>query len=82
MRGRGGFKRFVRRGYQRRGLYSVIAIKRFFKTVALCAVLATPFSAAADDPDFLTVAVGSFDLVQDDDQAAELRVEYRFDKKF
>ena len=82
MRGRGGFKRFVRRGYQLRGLYSVIAIKRFFKTVALCAVLATPFSAAADDPDFLTVAVGSFDLVQDHDQAAELRVEYRFDKKF
>lgn len=60
----------------------MIAITRFFKTVALCAVLATPFSAAADDPDFLTVAVGSFDLVQDHDQAAEFRVEYRSDKKF
>ena len=54
---------------------------RFFKTVALCAILATPFSAAADDPDFLTVAVGAFDLVQDHNQAAEFRAEYRSDKK-
>ncbi|MFT5486144.1 MAG: lipid A 3-O-deacylase [Paracoccaceae bacterium] len=54
---------------------------RFFKTAVLCAILATPFSAAADDPDFLTFAVGAFDLVQDHDQAAEFRAEYRSDKK-
>lgn len=54
---------------------------RFFKTVVLCAILATPFTAAADDPDFLTFAVGAFDLVQDHDQAAEFRAEYRSDKK-
>lgn len=54
---------------------------RFFKTAVLCAILATPISAAADDPDFLTVAVGAYDLVQDHDQAAEFRAEYRSDKK-
>lgn len=54
---------------------------RFLKTLALCAVLAMPVSAAADDPDFLTVAVGAFDLVQDNDDAIEFRAEYRSDKK-
>jgi lipid A 3-O-deacylase len=68
-------------GYQRRGLCSVNTILRVFKTFALCAVLATPVSAAADDPDFLTVSVGAFDLVQDHDQAVEFRAEYRSDKK-
>lgn len=54
---------------------------RLFKTVALCAILATPFNAAADDPDFLTFAVGAFDLVQDHDKAVEFRAEYRSDRK-
>ncbi|CAN0510703.1 unnamed protein product, partial [Laminaria digitata] len=53
----------------------------FFKTAVLCVFLAAPVSAAADDPDFLTFAVGAFDLVQDRDQAAEFRAEYRSDKK-
>tara|TARA_R110002072_G_scaffold7162_6_gene39400 strand:+ start:701 stop:1186 length:486 start_codon:yes stop_codon:yes gene_type:complete len=51
------------------------------KTLVLGVFLVMPFSAAADDPDFLTVAVGAFDLVQDHDQAAEFRAEYRSDKK-
>jgi lipid A 3-O-deacylase len=59
----------------------VIGAFRFFKTFVLCVFLVTPFSAAADDPDFLTVSVGAFDLVQDHDQAAEFRAEYRSDKK-
>ena len=59
----------------------MIGVLRFFKKFVLCVFFATPFSAAADDPDFLTVAVGAFDLVQDHDQAAEFRAEYRFDKK-
>ncbi len=54
---------------------------RFLKTLVLGVFLVMPFSAAADDPDFLTVAVGAFDLVQDHDQAAEFRAEYRSDKK-
>lgn len=54
---------------------------RFFKTVAFCAILATPVTAAADDPDFLTFAVGAFDLVQDHDKAVEFRAEYRSDRK-
>jgi lipid A 3-O-deacylase len=59
----------------------VITIRRFFKAFALYAIIAAPFSAAAEDPDFLTVAVGSFDLVQDRNQAAEFRAEYRSDRK-
>ena len=54
---------------------------RFLKTLVLGVFLVMPFSAAADDPDFLTVAVGALDLVQDHDQAAEFRAEYRSDKK-
>lgn len=59
----------------------MIGIIRVFTTFVLGAILVAPVSAAADDPDFLTVAVGAFDLVQDHDQAAEFRVEYRSDKK-
>tara|TARA_R110000868_G_scaffold2930_6_gene19985 strand:- start:35124 stop:35621 length:498 start_codon:yes stop_codon:yes gene_type:complete len=54
---------------------------RFFSTFVLCGFLAAPLSAAADDPDFLTFAVGAYDLVQDHDQAVEFRAEYRSDKK-
>lgn len=54
---------------------------RFLKTLVLCAVLVMPVSAAADDPDFLSVAIGAFDLVQDHDKATEFRVEYRSDQK-
>ena len=57
------------------------AIPNIFRTLAICVWLGIPVSAAADDPPFLTFAVGAFDLVQDNDQAAELRAEYRHDKK-
>lgn len=54
---------------------------RIFKRLLLCGLLAAPTPVLADDPDFLSVAVGAFDLVQDHNQAAEFRAEYRSDKK-
>jgi lipid A 3-O-deacylase len=43
-------------------------------------LLITP-SAKADDPDFLTVSAGWFDLNRQKDQGAEFRLEYRSDYK-
>ncbi|MAF48177.1 MAG: acyloxyacyl hydrolase [Rhodospirillales bacterium] len=37
--------------------------------------------ALADDPDFLTIGAGWFDFNRQKDQGAELRLEYRSDKK-
>ena len=59
----------------------MIGVLRFLSRVGLCGILAAPIPALADDPDFLSVAVGAFDLVQDHNQAAEFRAEYRSDKK-
>ena len=59
----------------------MFGVLKSLKIVVSCAVLAMPFSAEAADPDFLTVAVGAYDLVQDHDQALEFRAEYRSDKK-
>ena len=58
------------------------AIQNIFRALAICGLLGVPASAAADDPPFLTFAVGAFDLVQNNDQAAEFRAEYRHKKKF
>ena len=66
---------------QLRGLLKVTGGFRVFKRLLLCALFAAPVPALADDPDFLTVAVGAFDLVQDRNQAVEFRAEYRSDKK-
>lgn len=38
-------------------------------------------TATADDPDFLSFAVGQYDFNQRDDEATELRLEYRSDEK-
>ena len=57
------------------------AIPKILGAIAVCGILGAPASAAADDPPFLTFAVGAFDIVQDKDQAAEFRAEYRHDKK-
>lgn len=54
---------------------------RIFKRLLLCGFLAAPVPALANDPDFLSVAIGAFDLVQDNDKATEFRAEYRSDKK-
>lgn len=54
---------------------------RILKKLLVGALLVAPVPALADDPDFLTVAVGAYDLVQDNNQAAEFRAEYRSDKK-
>ncbi len=39
-------------------------------------------AAAQDDPDFLTIAVGKFDVFRNREEDAEIRVDYRFGKKF
>jgi lipid A 3-O-deacylase len=44
-------------------------------------MIAAPFPAMADDPDFLTFAIGYYDLVQEHDKAVEFRAEYRSDLK-
>ena len=50
-------------------------------SVALALAFAAPAAAQeADDPDFLAVGLGYFDI-NDDDGAAEFRLEYRSDKK-
>ena len=47
--------------------------------LAMAAIPAAP--ATADDPDFLSFAVGQYDFNQRDDEATELRLEYRSDEK-
>lgn len=49
--------------------------------IALAAAIAQPAPASADDPAFLTVAGGWFDLNRQKNEAAEFRLEYRSDKK-
>lgn len=44
-------------------------------------LLAVSTSAAADDPDFLTLGAGYYDIYQTKHEATELRAEYRFDEK-
>ena len=48
-------------------------------TLAMTAIPAA--TATADDPDFLSFAVGQYDFNQRDDEATELRLEYRSDEK-
>ncbi len=52
--------------------------------IALAAVaLASPTQAQqTDDPDFVTIAGGWFDMNRQKDDSAEFRLEYRSDKKF
>ncbi len=49
--------------------------------VALAAVAAGPAPARADDPAFVTVAGGWFDMNRQKAEAAEFRLEYRHDQK-
>lgn len=42
---------------------------------------ALPLPAAADDPDFLTVGIGWYDINRQVDEATSFRAEYRSDKK-
>jgi lipid A 3-O-deacylase len=53
------------------------------RTVCLALVLwlGTATASRADDPDFISVGLGAFDVF-DDQTAAEARLEYRSDKKF
>ena len=50
----------------------------------LAVVMVFPSGAAraADGPDFLTLAVGKFDIYSNREQDAEIRLDYRFGNKF
>ena len=55
--------------------------KSILAVAAIVAGLLMTPSAQADDPDFLTVSAGWFDLNRQKDQGAEFRLEYRSDYK-
>ena len=55
--------------------------KSILAVAAMVAGLLITPSAQADDPDFLTIAVGAFDLNRQKDQGAEFWLEYRSDYK-
>ena len=58
--------------------------KKFCSTVIIAGVVFSLITASptrAEDPDFLSVSLGSFDTF-DDQTAAEFRLEYRSDKRF
>jgi hypothetical protein len=50
--------------------------------IGLTAFATAPAAAQAGDPDFLSVAAGYFDWADQDDTAAEFRMEYRSSEKF
>jgi hypothetical protein len=54
------------------------AICGFLMAVAICVA---PKAHAGDDPDYLTVSAGWFDLNRKKDEGAEFRLEYRSDYK-
>ena len=56
------------------------AICKIFCVMVAGSFIAYPFLVKADEPAFLSVAIGYFDLVQDHNKATEFRVEYRSDK--
>ena len=57
------------------------ALKWALAALALFGIVWTWPAAAEDDPAFLSLGVGWFDLVQQDEQAADFRLEYRGDKR-
>ena len=58
--------------------------KKLIVPALLAAVTVLPSGAAraADDPDFLTLAVGKFDILRNREEDAEIRLDYRFGNKF
>jgi lipid A 3-O-deacylase len=58
--------------------------KKLIIPALLAAVTVLPSSAARaeDDPDFLTLAVGKFDVFRNREEDAEIRLDYRFGNKF
>ncbi len=59
-----------------------LATAAFGAAFALVSVAPAPARAQADDPAFVTVAGGWFDMNRRKDEAAEFRLEYRHDQKF
>jgi hypothetical protein len=59
-------------------------LKKLIIPALLGAVMALPSGTARaeDDPDFLTLAVGKFDIFRNREEDVELRVDYRFGNKF
>ncbi|MFQ6016848.1 MAG: acyloxyacyl hydrolase [Kiloniellaceae bacterium] len=60
-----------------------MALHRFAAALglALALVAAAPPLRAADDPAFVALGVGAFDINLRDDEAADFRLEYRHDRK-
>ncbi|MCF3628123.1 acyloxyacyl hydrolase [Thalassospiraceae bacterium LMO-SO8] len=49
--------------------------------LAAVTVMPSGTARAEDDPDFLTLAVGKFDIFRNREEDAEIRLDYRFGKK-
>ncbi len=58
--------------------------KKLILPALLAAVTVFPSGSAraGDDPDFLTLAVGKFDILRNREEDAEIRLDYRFGNKF
>ncbi len=56
--------------------------KLIFVALVAAGMLLTAGAARADDPDYLTISAGWFDLNRQKDQGGEFSIEYRSDKKF
>lgn len=60
----------------------------FRASVLILAVMSLAFAAAPssvqaeEDPDFLTIAVGKYDVFRNREEDVEIRLDYRFGKKF
>ena len=56
------------------------AICKIISLTIVGSFIAFPVLVRADEPPFISVAIGYFDLVQDHNQANEFRIEYRSDE--
>lgn len=58
--------------------------KKLIVPALFAAVMALPSGTlrADDDPDFLTIGVGKYDILRNREEDVELRFDYRFGKKF
>ena len=63
------------------GAGGVNRLRIILRKILVGTLLAAPLPAAADDPDFLTLAAGYYDIYQKKHEAAEFRAEYRSDRK-
>ena len=57
-----------------------VVLSAFVAVGLICGLLALPARAAADDPAFVTLGIGPYDVFQRDDEAVDFRLEYRHKK--